>query len=78
MRATRLWTLLLVAITLLPALGPHIHPGYFAVVVPAGLTFLALVCFVPAGLTRVRWARRVFFASMPYLVAIYAAYVAAT
>jgi heme O synthase-like polyprenyltransferase len=55
-----------------------VHPGYFVPVVPAGLAFLALVCFMPSGLTRVRWARRVFFASMPYLVCVYAAFVAAT
>jgi protoheme IX farnesyltransferase len=78
MRATRLWTLVLVLVTLLPAFATGIHPGYFAVVVPAGLAFFALVWFVPAELTRVRWARRVFFASMPYLVAVYAAYVAAS
>jgi protoheme IX farnesyltransferase len=78
MRATRLWTLVLVLVTLLPAFATGVHPGYFAVVVPAGLAFFALVWFVPAELTRVRWARRVFFASMPYLVAVYAAYVAAS
>ena len=31
----------------------------------------------PRGLSRVHWARRVFFASMPYLVVLYAAFVAA-
>jgi protoheme IX farnesyltransferase len=77
-RAARLWTVLLVLLTLLPALSSRIHPGYFAVVVPAGLAFLALVWIMPAELTRVRWARRVFFASMPYLVSVYAAFVAAT
>jgi heme o synthase len=78
MRAVRWWTLLLFAVTLLPVFGTGVHPGYFAVVVPAGLAFLALVCVVPAELTRVRWARRVFFASMPYLVTVYAAFVAAS
>jgi protoheme IX farnesyltransferase len=78
MRAVRWWTFLLVLLTLLPAFFMGVHPGYFAVVVPAGLAFLALVCVVPAELTRVRWARRVFFASMPYLVSVYAAFVAAT
>jgi protoheme IX farnesyltransferase len=75
-RATRYWTLALVASTLLPALGRTIHTGYFAVVVPAGLAFTALVFVKPEALTRVRWARRVFFASMPYLVVVYAAFVA--
>jgi hypothetical protein len=31
----------------------------------------------PRELPRERWARRVFFASMPYLVVVYAAFVAA-
>jgi protoheme IX farnesyltransferase len=77
-RATRIWTLALFLVTLLPAFGHGVHPGYFVPVVPAGLAFSALVWFMPAGLTRVRWARRVFFASMPYLVCVYAAFVAAT
>lgn len=76
-RAARYWTLALVALTLLPAIGGAVHLGYFGVVVPAGLAFLALVFVKPAELTRVRWARRVFFASMPYLVVVYAAFVAA-
>jgi protoheme IX farnesyltransferase len=76
-RAARYWTLALVLITLLPAFGGAVHAGYFGVVVPAGLAFLGLVFVKPAALTRVRWARRVFFASMPYLVVVYAAFVAA-
>jgi protoheme IX farnesyltransferase len=75
-RATRYYTLALVALTLLPVLGRAVHAGYLAVVAPAGLAFLALVFQKPAALTRVRWARRVFFASMPYLVVVYAAFVA--
>jgi heme o synthase len=76
-RSMRLWTLALFLVTLLPALGGGVHPGYFAVAVPAGLAFVALVSLVPAEISRVHWARRVFFASMPYLVVVYAAYVAA-
>jgi protoheme IX farnesyltransferase len=76
-RAARYWSLALVALTLLPVFGGSVHAGYFGVAVPAGLAFLALVFVKPANLTRVRWARRVFFASMPYLVVIYAAFVAA-
>ena len=75
-RALRGWALVLFAVTLLPALG-GVHLGYFFVAVPAGLAFLALATFVPSGLSRVHWARRVFFASMPYLVVVYAAFVAA-
>ncbi len=76
-RAARAWTVVLVLLTLLPACAHAVHPGYFAVVVPAGLAFAALVFVKPAELTRVRGARRVFFASMPYLVIVYAAFVAA-
>jgi len=76
-RAARGWTLVLVLLTLAPLGVGGVHPGYFAVVVPAGLAFSALVFVKPAALTRVRWARRVFFASMPYLVIVYAAFVAA-
>jgi heme o synthase len=76
-RAARYWTLALVLLTLVPAFGHAAHLGYLAVVVPAGLAFSALVFVKPAALTRVRWARRVFFASMPYLVVVYAAFVAA-
>jgi protoheme IX farnesyltransferase len=76
-RALRVWSLVLFAVTLLPALGGGVHPGYFAVAVSAGLAFLALAFFAPRGLSRVHWARRVFFASMPYLVVVYAAFVAA-
>ncbi|HWP10011.1 MAG TPA: heme o synthase [Polyangiaceae bacterium] len=75
-RAMRWWTVVLLLVTLLPALGT-VHLGYFAVAVPAGLAFATLVFRVPPGLSRVHWARRVFFASMPYLVVVYAAYVAA-
>jgi protoheme IX farnesyltransferase len=76
-RSMRAWTLALFLVTLLPALASGIHPGYFAVTVPAGLAFVALVSLVPRDLSRVHWARRVFFASMPYLVIVYAAFVAA-
>jgi protoheme IX farnesyltransferase len=77
-RALRGWSLVLFAVTLLPAFERGVHGGYLAVAVPAGLTFLALVSLVPRGLSRVRWARRVFFASMPYLVVVYAAFVSAS
>jgi protoheme IX farnesyltransferase len=75
-RAMRWWTLVLLVVTLLPAMG-QLHAGYFAVAVPAGLAFATLVFRGPGALSRVHWARRVFFASMPYLVVVYAAYVAA-
>jgi protoheme IX farnesyltransferase len=76
-RAARYWTLLLVSLTLAPAFVGGVHLGYLAVVAPSGLLFGLLVFLMPEGLTEVRWARRVFFASMPYLVVVYAAFVAA-
>ena len=76
-RAARGWTVLLVLLTLLPVFGHGVSLGYLAVVVPAGLAFALLVFIKPLALTEVRWARRVFFASMPYLVVVYAAFVAA-
>jgi heme o synthase len=76
-RSMKLQTLLLFALTLLPAVLGVVHPGYLAVVLPAGLAFGALALLGPRSLPRERWARRVFFASMPYLVIVYAAFVAA-
>jgi protoheme IX farnesyltransferase len=75
-RIARVWTVALVSLTLLPALVGRVHLGYLAVVVPAGLAFSLLVFLKPAAQSEVHWARRVFFASMPYLVAVYAAFVA--
>jgi len=54
-----------------------VHPAYVLVAAPVGAAFLWLVLRGPRELTRDRWARRVFFASMPYLVILYAAFVAA-
>ncbi|HEV8549809.1 MAG TPA: hypothetical protein VGQ57_12290, partial [Polyangiaceae bacterium] len=71
------WTLVLFLVTLAPLFEKHIHLGYFAIAVPAGLAFGGLVAVGPRGLSLVHWARRVFFASMPYLVVVYAAFVAA-
>ena len=76
-RSMRKNSVLLVALTLMPALSGVVHPVYVAVAAPAGIAFLWLVLRGPRDLPRDRWARRVFFASMPYLVVIYAAFVAA-
>lgn len=70
-------SVLLFALTLVPALLGAVHPGYLAVVLPAGLAFVGLAALGPRGAPRALWARRVFFASMPYLVVVYAAFVAA-
>jgi protoheme IX farnesyltransferase len=76
-RAIALTSALLFALTLLPSALGMVHLGYLAVVLPVGLAFLALAVAGPRGAPRGRWARRVFFASMPYLVVVYAAFVAA-
>jgi heme o synthase len=76
-RSIAVQSVVLFALTLLPAALGMVHPGYLAVVLPAGLAFLALAVVGPRGMARARWARRVFFASMPYLVVVYAAFVAA-
>jgi heme o synthase len=76
-RAMRKNSVLLVALTLLPAASDVVHPAYVLVAAPVGIAFLWLVLRGPRELLRERWARRVFFASMPYLVVVYAAFVAA-
>jgi protoheme IX farnesyltransferase len=76
-RSMRRNSVLLVALTLMPALSDVVHPLYALVAGPAGVAFLWLVLRGPREHSRDRWARRVFFASMPYLVVVYAAFVAA-
>jgi len=76
-RSMALQSVLLFGLTLLPALLGVVHPGYLAVVLPAGVAFVGLAVIGPRGGSRARWARQVFFASMPYLVVVYAAFVAA-
>jgi protoheme IX farnesyltransferase len=76
-RSMRRTSVLLVVLTLLPALSEVVHPAYVLIAAPAGITFLWLVLRGPRELPRERWARRVFFASMPYLVVVYAAFVVA-
>lgn len=63
-----LYSLLLVVVSLLPVGLGLAGLGYAVVALASGLAFLALAT---AGLSirdERRWARRVFFASMPYLV----------
>lgn len=76
-RSMRRNSVLLVALTLMPALSDVVHPVYVLIAAPAGFAFLWLVLRGPRQQSRDRWARRVFFASMPYLVVVYAAFVAA-
>lgn len=75
-RAVVHYSLALVLVTLLPAAFGVVRTPYLFVAAPVGAAFLALV-FGGAGRGTDRWAKRVFFASMPYLVCVYAAFVAA-
>jgi protoheme IX farnesyltransferase len=75
-RAVVVSSLALALVTLLPVWTGVVRPGYLFVALPAALAFVALAL---VGLTEragAKWARRVFFASMPYLVVVYAAFVA--
>jgi len=65
-----IYSLLLVVVSLLPVGLKLAGMGYALVALTCGLAFLALAT---AGLSthdERRWARRVFFASMPYLVVL--------
>ncbi len=77
-RAMRVWTLVLAVLALLPLPLGAVRLGYALVAVPSSIAFVALVFCGPRGVTRDRWARRVFFASMPYLVVLFAAFVASS
>ncbi len=74
-RAIVAYSVLMVAVSLLPAylgLGSMV---YLAVALVVGIPF---VLFALVGLTRrasLRWARALFFASLPYLVVVYGALV---
>jgi len=73
--AIRFWTVVLAVLSLLPAAFSAVHVGYVAIVGPVALASMALVLPGPGSAPRERWARRVFFASMPYLVVTFAAFV---
>jgi protoheme IX farnesyltransferase len=75
-RAVVHYSLLLVLVTVLPAPLGVVESEYLLVAIPIGVAFLALV-FGGRSRGTDRWAKRVFFASMPYLVCVYAAFVAA-
>jgi protoheme IX farnesyltransferase len=75
-RAVVHYSLLLVLVTILPAPLGVVANEYLFVAIPIGALFLALV-FGGRSRGTDRWAKRVFFASMPYLVCVYAAFVAA-
>jgi protoheme IX farnesyltransferase len=69
-------SLALAAVTLLPAWTGVVRPAYLFVALPAAVAFVALALTGLSERAGPKWARRVFFASMPYLVVVYAAFVA--
>jgi heme o synthase len=76
-RAVAVWSAILALVTLLPAATGVVRPAYLLVAVPSALAFVVLALRGLRPLESARWARRLFFASMPYLVVVYAAFVAA-
>jgi protoheme IX farnesyltransferase len=75
-RAVIAWSFVLAFVTLLPAATGVVRPAYLAVAAPSALAFVALALTGRKPNASARWARRLFFASMPYLVIVYAAFVA--
>jgi protoheme IX farnesyltransferase len=75
-RAVVAWSFVLALVTLLPAWIGVVRPAYLLVAAPAAVLFIALAVSGLQQGASARWARRLFFASMPYLVVVYAAFVA--
>ena len=75
-RAVVAWSIVLALVTLLPAWFGVVRLPYLWVAVPSALSFVALALTGLRRAASARWARRLFFASMPYLVVVYAAFVA--
>jgi heme o synthase len=74
-RAMLGYSLLMVGVSLAPLALGMVHPYYAFVAVPLGLAFMLIAA---RGLWRSaaeRWARHVFFASLPYLVLVFGALV---
>lgn len=63
-----IYSLLLVVVSLLPVVLGLAGMGYAVVALASGLAFLALATAGLSSRDERRWARRLFFASMPYLV----------
>jgi protoheme IX farnesyltransferase len=70
------WSIALAAVTLLPAWLGVVRLPYLWVAAPSAMAFVALALTGLRAGASARWARRLFFASMPYLVVVYAAFVA--
>jgi protoheme IX farnesyltransferase len=75
-RAAVAWSIALALVTLLPAWFGVVRLPYLWVAAPSAAAFVALAVTGLHKGASARWARRLFFASMPYLVGIYAAFVA--
>lgn len=68
-----LYSLVLVVVSLLPVALGLVGFGYLAVALVSGLVFLWMATAGFSVADDARWARRVFFASMPYLVIVFGA-----
>lgn len=75
-RAILIYSVLLGVVAVAPWLLGMAGPGYGIVALVASLAFLGTALHGRRTLERSRWARRLFFASMPYLVVVFAAFVA--
>lgn len=75
-RAILIYSVLLGFVAVAPWLLGMAGLGYGIVALVASLAFLGTALQGRRTLERSRWARRLFFASMPYLVVVFAAFVA--
>jgi heme o synthase len=70
------YSVLQLAVSLLPWAIDFVSPLYLAVAVPLGLAYVGYALLGMRGQAGQAWARKLFFASMPYLVLILVAIVA--
>jgi protoheme IX farnesyltransferase len=75
-RAILLYSALLGVVAVAPWLLGMAGLGYGIVAIVSSLAFFGTALHGRRTLERSRWARRLFFASMPYLVVVFAAFVA--
>jgi protoheme IX farnesyltransferase len=76
-REIALYSPLLLAVSLLPIWTNAAGAAYASVAALCGVLFAALGFYGLRADAGTRWARRLFFASMPYLVVVFTAFVAA-
>ena len=70
------YSVLLAVVAVLPTLLGIVGWGYGVVALAASLGFLGVALQGRKTMEPNRWARRLFIASMPYLVVVFAAFVA--